>query len=149
MVGCRHIHPAYPSTHLQQPPLGLTFSTRTLKIEMCSSPPGQKTSLTQETELLESLLQEVEHQVGHLKLEMDSWQDTALFLLTVSADASCNTSTQKLNYSALHLKMLTAFQAVKEMYLLACSLHPGQCCQFFVPFLFHISNSFTPAARVN
>lgn len=64
-------HPVYPSTHLQQPPLGLTFSTRTLKIEMRSSPPGQKTSLTQETELLESLLQEVEHQVGHLKLEME------------------------------------------------------------------------------
>lgn len=110
-----HTHPAYPSTHLQQPPLGLTFSTRTLKIEMRSSPPGQKTSLTQETELLESLLQEVEHQVGHLKLEMDSWQDTASFLLTVSADASCNTSTQKMNYSALHLKMLTGFQTVKEM----------------------------------
>lgn len=35
-----------------------------LKIELYSSPPGQKTSLTQETELLESLLQEVEHQVG-------------------------------------------------------------------------------------
>lgn len=31
--------------------------------QMSSSPPGQKTSLTQETELLESLLQEVEHQV--------------------------------------------------------------------------------------
>lgn len=54
--------PAHPATH--QPPSGLTFSTSTLKIEMRSSPPGQKTSLTQETELLESLLQEVEHQVG-------------------------------------------------------------------------------------
>lgn len=32
------------------------------------SSPGQKTSLTQETELLESLLQEVEHQVSDPKL---------------------------------------------------------------------------------
>lgn len=55
---------------------------------MRSSPPGQKTSLTQETELLESLLQEVEHQVGYPKLEMDSWQNTALLLLQeVSGDA--------------------------------------------------------------
>lgn len=59
--------PAQAATHPQQPPSGLTFSTSSLKIEMCSSPPGQKTSLTQETELLESLLQEVEHQVGRLQ----------------------------------------------------------------------------------
>lgn len=43
---------------------GPTFCTSALKIETCFSAPGQKTSLTQETELLESLLQEVEHQVG-------------------------------------------------------------------------------------
>lgn len=60
----QHTHPAHPPTHTHQPPPGLTFSISTLKIEICSSLPGQKTSLTQETELLESLLQEVEHQVG-------------------------------------------------------------------------------------
>lgn len=61
----KHTHPAHPPTHTHQPPSGLTFSISRLKIETCSSLPGQKTSLTQETELLESLLQEVEHQVGH------------------------------------------------------------------------------------
>lgn len=68
LSGCAHIHNLYTqTTHTHQPPSGLTFSTSTLKIEMLSSPPGQKTSLTQETELLESLLQEVEHQVGSLQ----------------------------------------------------------------------------------
>lgn len=61
-----HSAPTY-TTCTHQPPSGLTFTTSTLKIEMFSSPPGQKTSLTQETELLESLLQEVEHQVGSLQ----------------------------------------------------------------------------------
>lgn len=63
-----HVHNlSTQTTRAHQPPSGLTFSTSTLKIEMPSSPPGQKTSLTQETELLESLLQEVEHQVGSLQ----------------------------------------------------------------------------------
>ena len=53
----------HPPTHTHHPPSRPPFNTSRPKIEMYSSPPGQKTSLTQETELLESLLQEVEHQV--------------------------------------------------------------------------------------
>lgn len=56
--------PSHPSTHSSQLPSGPTMCTSALKIETRFSSPGQKTSLTQETELLESLLQEVEHQVG-------------------------------------------------------------------------------------
>lgn len=44
------------------------------------SSPGQKTSLTQETELLESLLQEVEHQVGELVLCQYFCGDAVLFV---------------------------------------------------------------------
>ncbi|MEQ2284485.1 hypothetical protein AMECASPLE_022079 [Ameca splendens] len=49
-------------SHTQQPSIWAHIQ-HTENRNAFSSPTGQKTSLTQETELLESLLQEVEHQV--------------------------------------------------------------------------------------
>ncbi len=54
----------------------------------CSSPPGQKTSLTQETELLESLLQEVEHQVGCVQ-QLKSTTELRVFVSGVKLWQAC------------------------------------------------------------
>lgn len=53
------------------------------------SSPGQKTSLTQETELLESLLQEVEHQVGEPKLVLSQYFSGDLLMFATCKRVHC------------------------------------------------------------